>query len=363
MGIFDKLRRQRTPSTTAAAPEATPPREPTADDLYLTVRAPVFRDPRGGSPAPLDPHGELIRTAFLGGDSAAGWKFRPELDLLAPWLVLDEATGETHVATDEWLDRLGVTRAEAIERARSATLLGGSVTISDGGPRDTFTVRGIWPARNAGLLVTPEVFEPWAARVPGDLLVLPACDDDIMLVGSADETLTEAVNSAIGYHQRAGHRRLSPIPYAVADNRLHPWRPPTDSRAYPAVREAEVAQRVVAYGDFTAELHRHLTSDVAAAERGVSTSTGLPFSYCTASLVGPTQYLPFVEYAGFENLEPQQNGFAWVPFDRLRHLPGATMTPAWQYGLPVIQFDPPSGADAHQELSAAVRECADDPWQ
>lgn len=179
----------------------------------------MFRDPHGGGPAPLDPHDELIRAAFLAGDSAAGWEFRPELDLFAPWLVLDEATGMTQVATDEWLDRLGVTRAEALERARSATLLGGTggseVAIGDGGPRDSFAVRGIRYARNAGLLLTPEVFEPWAARVPGELLVMPACDDDISIVGSEAEYLTEAVESAIGYHQRAGQRRLSPFPYAV----------------------------------------------------------------------------------------------------------------------------------------------------
>lgn len=117
---------------------------------------------------------------------------------------------------------------------------------------------------------------------------------------------------------------------------------------------------MIAYADFTVELHEHLAADVATAERGVSKSTGLPFSHCTATVVGPTQYLPFVEYAGFENLEPRQGDFAWVPFDRLRDLPG--MTPTWQYGLPVIRFDPPRGTDAHRELSAVVREYAEDPW-
>ena len=353
-------------------PPATPPREPTADDLYLTVRAPVFRDPHGGTPAPLDPHGELIRNAFLDGDRAAGWRFRPELDLLRPWLVFDDAAGTTRPVTAELLDRLGLTREDAIERARAgaANLFGGSgaaaVSIDDGGPADTFAVRGLGRARRAAALVTPSLFEPWRARVPGELLVLPACDDDIVLVGSEAEHLTEAVHSAIGYHRRSGDRRLSPIPYAVADNRLRPWRPPTDSRAYPAVREAEVAQRVLAYADFASELHQHLDSgerDVAAAERGASKSTALPFSYCCASLVGPIQYLPFVEHAGFENSEPQQDGWAWVPFDRLRDLPGASMTPAWQYGLPVIRFEPPTDAEAHRQLSAALRERAGDPWR
>lgn len=49
-----------------------------------------------------------------------------------------------------------------------------------------------------------------------------------------------------------------------------------------------------------------------------------------------------------------------MPFDRLRDLPG--MTPTWQYGLPVIRFDPPRGTDAHRELSDAVREYAAAPW-
>ncbi|MEV6906896.1 hypothetical protein [Amycolatopsis sp. NPDC051071] len=345
--------------------------EPSPEELYLTVRTPAFRDPHGGEPAPLDPHGELIRTAFFSGDTAAAWKFRPELDLLQPWLVFDDEKGETHVVTAELLEKLGTTREAAIERARATTAAslgrGGEslVSIGDGGPAKSFAVRATRHARGASLLTVPGVLEPWRARVPGELLVLPACDNDIMIVGSEAEYLAAAVTSAIGQHQRFGDRRLSSAPYTVADGGLLPWRPPESSPAYAVIREAEVAQQVAAYTAFAGGLRQHLhgvDADVGAARRGESETTALPFSYSFTTLVGPAQYLPFAEYIGFENLEPQQDDFAWVPFERLRDLPGATMTPAWEYGLPVVRFEPPADLGTRRELSVAIREVIEDPW-
>ncbi len=335
---------------------------------YLTVRAPVFRDPHGREPAPLDPHGELIRSAFFGGDVAAAWEFRPELDLLQSWLVFDDEQGETRLVTAGLLEKLGTTREAAIERARVTTAAafgGDEVSIGGGGPAKSFAVRAGRHARGASLLAVPEVLEPWRARVPGELLVLPARDDDILVIGAEAEYLGAAVTSAIGGHQRSGNRRLSPVPHTVTDGGLRPWRPPESSPAYAVVREAEVAQRVVAYDGFADGLRRHLDgvdADVGAARRGESETTALPFTYSFTTLVGPAQYLPFVEYVGFENLEPQQDDFVWVPFERLRDLPGATMTPAWEYGLPVVRFVPPADLATRRELSLAIREGAENPW-
>ncbi|WP_410598362.1 hypothetical protein [Amycolatopsis sp. lyj-90] len=373
MGILDRMRRTRTRSAAAGttSPSPSSPAEPSIDDLYLTLRAPVFRDPHSGDPGPLDPHGDLIRTAVLGGDTAAAWRFRPELDLFQPWLVFEEPTGENHVVMPELLEKLGADRETVIERARATTagLLGGTggaeVKIGDGGPAKSFAVRSVRSSRRTIPLVAPALLEPWRNRVPGELLVLPACDDDIMIIGADGEYLEIMVSSAIDHFRSSGNRRLSPAPYAIVDGALSPWRPPEDSPAYPTVREAEVIQRVVAYADFLEYLREHLhgvEADVAAAQRGENAKTSLPFSYSSTTLVGPTQYLPFVEYVGFENLDPQQDDWAWIPFDRLRDLPGATMTPAWQYGLPVVRFEPPADPGTRRQISAALREYAENPW-
>ncbi|WP_424186694.1 hypothetical protein ACOBQX_02390 [Actinokineospora sp. G85] len=200
--------------------------------------------------------------------------------------------------------------------------------------------------------------------MPGELLVLPAADNDIALVGSEAVYLTEAVESATGYFQRGGAGRLSPIPYRLVDGRLEPWQPQAGARETAAIREAEVTQRVIGYGDFAQYLREHLgdAKDVSAVERGVAESTGLRFSYCTASLAGSTQLLPFVDYVGFENLEPQQEGWSWLRFDQLRELPGVPASPVWQYGLPMIAFDPAPAADQRREVSTALRDRAEDPW-